>query len=54
VIANALLAMAYGTLWAGMRNFEGRRPLFAATILGTSVWLFACPFHQFYNNPTAR
>ena len=54
VIANALLAMAYGALWAGMRNFEGRRPLFAATILGTLVWLFACPFDQFYDNPTAR
>src|ERR671925_602581 len=37
VIANALLATAYGTLWAGMRNFEGRRPLFAATILGTLI-----------------
>ena len=37
-----------------MRNFEGRRPLFAATILGTLIWLFACPFHQFYDNPTAR
>jgi diguanylate cyclase (GGDEF)-like protein len=54
VIANALLAMAYGTLWAGMRNFEGRRPLFVATILGTLIWLFACLFHQFYDNPTAR
>ena len=54
VIANALLAAGYGTLWAGMRNFEGRRPLFAGTLMGTLIWLFACPFHQFYDNPTAR
>jgi diguanylate cyclase (GGDEF)-like protein len=54
MIANALLATAYGTLWAGMRNFEGRRLLIAATLFGTLVWLFACLFHQFYDNPTAR
>jgi diguanylate cyclase (GGDEF)-like protein len=54
VVANALLAAGYGTLWAGMRNFEGRRPLFAATLLGMLIWLFACPFHQFYDNPTTR
>ena len=40
MIANALLATAYGTLWAGMRNFEGRRLLIAATLYALAAWLY--------------
>lgn len=54
LIANALLAAGYGMLWAGMRNFEGQRPLFGAAMIGTLVWLVACAFPRFYGDYLAR
>ena len=41
--ANALLSAGYGTLWAGMRNFEGRTPQIGVALLGTLTWFSPAP-----------
>lgn len=51
---NALLALAHGVIWSGIRNFEGRRIPVAVTVAGAVVWLAACQFDAFYTNLTAR
>ena len=42
VIGNAILAAAYGLIWSGARNFEGKRVSVVLTLAGTLVWLAAC------------
>jgi diguanylate cyclase (GGDEF)-like protein len=54
IFANTLLSAGYGTLWSGMRNFEGRSPQIGVALLGTLTWLLACTFPAFYANPLAR
>ena len=54
VIANALLAAAYGTMWWGVRSFEGRRTRLIFVLTGTLVWLCGCVFPAFYETPVAR
>jgi diguanylate cyclase (GGDEF)-like protein len=54
VIANALLAAAYGTMWWGVRSFEGRRTRLIFVLTGTLVWLCGCVFPAFYATPVAR
>jgi diguanylate cyclase (GGDEF)-like protein len=53
-IANAILALAYGVLWSGVRNFEGRRLLIAFTVAGAIVWFVACTIDIVYASPLAR
>ena len=53
-IANAILALAYGVLWSGVRNFEGRRALIAYTAAGAIVWCVACTIDAVYARPLAR
>jgi diguanylate cyclase (GGDEF)-like protein len=53
-IANALLAAAYGTMWWGVRSFEGRRTRLIFVLTGTFIWLCACIFPVFYATPVAR
>jgi hypothetical protein len=54
VIANVILACAYGVMWSGARKFEGRNPSAVAGLTGSVVWLFACTRPEFYGSPTAR
>ena len=54
VIANALLAAAYGTMWWGVRSFEGRRTRLIFVLTGTLIWLCGCVFPAFYETPVAR
>jgi diguanylate cyclase (GGDEF)-like protein len=54
VVANAMLAAAYGVMWSGARNFAGRelRPVYAG--LGAALWLCACAVPAFYSFAAAR
>jgi diguanylate cyclase (GGDEF)-like protein len=54
VIANAILATAYGVMWMGVRSFEGRSKSVPLMLAGTLVWLGACQFEAFYATPIAR
>jgi diguanylate cyclase (GGDEF)-like protein len=51
---NALLCCAYGTMWAGARSFEGRRPRLALVVAGAAIWIAACQFPSFYQSNEAR
>ena len=54
VIGNAMLAAAYGIVWSGVRNFEGRRVSIVLTLAGTVIWLVACSIGPIYALPAAR
>jgi predicted signal transduction protein with EAL and GGDEF domain len=54
VLANTVLASAYGIMWNGARSFEGRSPSVIAWAIGAVAWLTACAFPTFYATPTAR
>ncbi len=53
-VANALVSIAYGIIWTGMRQFE-RRPLrpFLA-IVGAVAWLITCHIPVIYESLPAR
>jgi diguanylate cyclase (GGDEF)-like protein len=54
LLANAVLAAAYGMMWNGARRFEGRPPSVVAGMAGLVAWLTACAVPLFYATPTAR
>jgi diguanylate cyclase (GGDEF)-like protein len=54
VIGNALLAAAYGILWSGLRNFEGRRISVVLTLAGAVIWIVSCYIGPIYAIPAAR
>ena len=54
VIGNAMLAAAYGIVWSGVRNFEGKRVSIVLTIAGAVIWLAACSIGPIYALPVAR
>ena len=54
VIGNAMLTAAYGIVWSGVRNFEGRRVSIVLTLAGTVIWLAACSIGPIYALPAAR
>jgi diguanylate cyclase (GGDEF)-like protein len=54
VIANAILAAAYGIIWSGVRNFEGKRVSVVLTLAGVPIWLGACSIGSIYALPAAR
>jgi hypothetical protein len=54
LIANGILAAAYGLLWTGVRNFEGRPTSVPLMLAGTTIWLIACQFEVFYGSQMAR
>jgi diguanylate cyclase (GGDEF)-like protein len=54
LIANAILAAAYGILWTGVRSFEGRPTSVPLMLAGTMVWVVACQFEAFYDSRMAR
>jgi diguanylate cyclase (GGDEF)-like protein len=53
-IANALLATAYGMMWAGVRNFDGRATTSPLVLAGAATWLLACQSEAFFTSPQAR
>jgi diguanylate cyclase (GGDEF)-like protein len=53
-IANAILATAYGMMWAGVRNFDGRATSAPLVLAGAVVWLGACQIEAFFTSPQAR
>jgi diguanylate cyclase (GGDEF)-like protein len=54
VIGNAILAAAYGLIWSGARNFEGKRVSIVLTLAGSLIWLIACSIGPIYAVPEAR
>ncbi len=54
VIGNAILAVAYGLIWSGARNFEGKRVSIVVTLAGALIWLAACSIGPIYARPEAR
>ena len=54
LLANTVLAAAYGIMWNGARCFEGRSPSVIAWAAGAALWVTACAFPMFYATPTAR
>jgi diguanylate cyclase (GGDEF)-like protein len=54
VIANAILATAYGMMWGGVRNFDGRATSTTLVLSGAVIWLVACHIDAFYSSPQAR
>jgi diguanylate cyclase (GGDEF)-like protein len=53
-IANAILGTAYGMMWAGVRNFDGRATSAPPVLAGAMIWLAACHIEAFYTSPHAR
>jgi hypothetical protein len=53
-IANAILATAYGMMWAGVRNFDGRATSAPLVLAGAVIWLVACHIEAFFTSPQAR
>jgi diguanylate cyclase (GGDEF)-like protein len=54
VVANAILATAYGMMWAGVRNFDGRATSAPLVLAGAAIWLVACHIELFFRSPQAR
>ena len=54
VIGNAILATAYGLIWSGARNFDGKRISIVLTLAGVLIWLAACSIGPIYARPEAR
>ena len=54
VTGNAILAMAYGLIWSGVRSFEGKRVSVLLTLSGALLWLAACAIGPVYALPAAR
>ena len=54
MIGNAILAAAYGIIWSGVRNFEGKRVSVVLTLAGALIWLAACSIGPIYALPEAR
>jgi diguanylate cyclase (GGDEF)-like protein len=53
-VANAILAIAYGMLWAGVRNFDGRATSAPLVLAGAVIWLVACHNEAFFASSRAR
>jgi diguanylate cyclase (GGDEF)-like protein len=54
VLANALLALAYGIMWGGVRGFVGRSIQWPVVFLGAVLWIVASQFDVFYETPMVR
>lgn len=54
LVANTLLASAYGIMWKGVRTFESRPTRAFFVFAGAFVWLLACSIPAFYTVATAR
>lgn len=54
MVANTLLALAYGAIWSGIRHFEGRRISLPVALAGAVIWLAACQIDAFYADLRSR
>jgi diguanylate cyclase (GGDEF)-like protein len=54
ILANTLLALAYGMMWSGARLFEKRQAFVVESMLGALVWLIAMLVPSLYGWPEAR
>lgn len=54
VIANAFLTAAYGCLWSGARQLDGRPVLPGCALAGVVVWLLAMLVPEIYGDLIAR
>jgi diguanylate cyclase (GGDEF)-like protein len=54
VIASAIIASAYGIMWAGFRNFEGHSTPAPLIFAGAVIWLLACQVESCVAAPRAR
>lgn len=54
ILANALLAAAYGIMWAGARRFDGRKRRPFAAMAGVAIWLLAISNPDVYGSFAAR
>ncbi|MBP0444771.1 response regulator [Roseomonas sp. SSH11] len=53
-LGNALLAVSYGLVWAGARQFRGARAGLAPILAGCTAWMAACQIPAFYESLAAR
>ncbi|MCR0981885.1 hybrid sensor histidine kinase/response regulator [Roseomonas populi] len=53
-IGNALMALTYGLIWAGARQFSGRRVMPGPVLAGALAWLVLCQVPAFYESMAAR
>ncbi|MBP0444770.1 response regulator [Roseomonas sp. SSH11] len=53
-LANAGMALAYGLIWAGARQFGGGQARVLPTLAGILGWLAACQFPAFSESLSAR
>jgi diguanylate cyclase (GGDEF)-like protein len=53
-IANALIAVGYGLMWGGARDFAGRPKSIPLMLAGALIWIVACHFDWFFNTLQAR
>jgi signal transduction histidine kinase/CheY-like chemotaxis protein len=53
-LGNALMAVCYGLIWAGARQFNGLRVRPVLTAGGALAWLAACQVPAFYDSIGAR
>jgi diguanylate cyclase (GGDEF)-like protein len=53
-VANAIIAIAYGMLWAGVRNVNGRATSAPLVLAGAVIWLVACHNEAFFASLRAR
>jgi diguanylate cyclase (GGDEF)-like protein len=54
IVGNALLATAYGILWAGARRFDGKNVSMPLALMGAVLWIVACSIGPIYSRPEAR
>src|SRR5437588_442467 len=53
-LANALVLLAYGLIWAGARVFDGRKVLPLVVVFAPAVWLLACRIPAFESDTNLR
>ena len=54
IVGNALLAAAYGVLWCGARNFDGKKASIILALAGVPLWIAACSIAPVYALAEAR
>jgi diguanylate cyclase (GGDEF)-like protein len=54
IVGNALLSAAYGILWCGAREFEGKKASILLAMAGILLWIIACSIGPIYARPEAR
>jgi hypothetical protein len=54
IVGNSLLAAAYGVLWCGARNFDGKNASIILALAGVPLWIAACSVGPIYARPEAR